>query len=450
MSDEILNYSFNTENKINDNLEIDLITDEYIKKTNSQVEDSSTNRETKELNNENKILYSPCNITCICEFLEHKKDWQKLSIWIKYINDCQINSILIPSSNQQLRQEIYYLYQSILRAKAFLFFHKQEYDKVEELIQNNNFDCKHHTILQKLWYDAHYAKTSMVRKRALCPVDKYRIRRKYPLPTSIWDGDETIYCFKQKSRRILMSYYENDRYPNPTDKKALSIQTKLSFTQVSNWFKNRRQRDRMQLKYKKEHYGQFSHFLSDTPQKIIEQKYDENVPNFPKYEKMYDNGMYNTFSNTEVKRNYNSYNKYLNPLYNINHNVTQPLNHLNPCVYSRATTPAAPITLFHQIYNHPNSDGLYSNSYETPNANLCNFERNQQTYIGKNPQNVIYNQPVLNQTCSPSRYVFNQNVCFIQSNYTHTSVIDSNSVNYNVLNHENLPFTTNSNHNFLE
>ena len=27
-------------------------------------------------------------------------------------------------------------------------------------------------------------------------VDKYRLRRKFPLPATIWDGEETVYCFK--------------------------------------------------------------------------------------------------------------------------------------------------------------------------------------------------------------------------------------------------------------
>lgn len=34
------------------------------------------------------------------------------------------------------------------------------------------------------------------------------------------------------------------RYPTPDEKKALAKRTGLTLTQVSNWFKNRRQRDR--------------------------------------------------------------------------------------------------------------------------------------------------------------------------------------------------------------
>lgn len=42
-------------------------------------------------------------------------------------------------------------------------------------------------------------------------VDKYRIRKKYPLPKTIWDGEETVYCFKEKSRNALKDCYERNR-----------------------------------------------------------------------------------------------------------------------------------------------------------------------------------------------------------------------------------------------
>ena len=75
-------------------------------------------------------------------------------------------------------------------------------------------------------------------------VDKYRLRRKYPLPKTIWDGEETVYCFKEKSRNCLKETYMVNRYPTPDEKKSLASKTGLTMTQVSNWFKNRRQRDR--------------------------------------------------------------------------------------------------------------------------------------------------------------------------------------------------------------
>lgn len=75
-------------------------------------------------------------------------------------------------------------------------------------------------------------------------VDKYRLRKKYPLPKTIWDGEETVYCFKEKSRNALKDCYTKNRYPTPDEKKVLAKKTGLTLTQVSNWFKNRRQRDR--------------------------------------------------------------------------------------------------------------------------------------------------------------------------------------------------------------
>lgn len=35
-----------------------------------------------------------------------------------------------------------------------------------------------------------------LRGRPLGAVGKYRVRRKFPLPRTIWDGEETSYCFK--------------------------------------------------------------------------------------------------------------------------------------------------------------------------------------------------------------------------------------------------------------
>lgn len=39
-------------------------------------------------------------------------------------------------------------------------------------------------------------------------------------------------------------WYAQNKYPSPHDKRQLAESTGLTLTQVSNWFKNRRQRDR--------------------------------------------------------------------------------------------------------------------------------------------------------------------------------------------------------------
>ncbi|PAV83894.1 hypothetical protein WR25_14485 [Diploscapter pachys] len=82
------------------------------------------------------------------------------------------------------------------------------------------------------------------KERELGAVCKYRIRKKNPFPATIWDGEETNYCFKSKSRNVLRDAYKKCAYPSVEDKRRLAAQTELTVTQVSNWFKNKRQRER--------------------------------------------------------------------------------------------------------------------------------------------------------------------------------------------------------------
>lgn len=123
-------------------------------------------------------------------------------------------------------------------------YHRGLYHELYSLLESHCFSPKFHTELQNLWFKAHYKEAEKVRGRPLGAVDKYRLRKKYPLPKTIWDGEETVYCFKEKSRNALKDCYINNRYPTPDEKKSLAKKTGLTLTQVSNWFKNRRQRDR--------------------------------------------------------------------------------------------------------------------------------------------------------------------------------------------------------------
>ena len=64
------------------------------------------------------------------------------------------------------------------------------------------------------------------------------------MPRTIWDGEETVYCFKATCRQALKDCYTANKYPSPEEKRALAKRTGLSITQINNWFKNRRQRDK--------------------------------------------------------------------------------------------------------------------------------------------------------------------------------------------------------------
>uniref|UniRef100_A0A0N5AW19 Homeobox domain-containing protein n=1 Tax=Syphacia muris TaxID=451379 RepID=A0A0N5AW19_9BILA len=143
--------------------------------------------------------------------------------------------------------------ESVLKAQAFIYFHQQNFKELYRILENNQFSPENHAELQKLWMKAHYTEAEKVRGRELGAVGKYRIRRKFQFPRTIWDGEETSYCFKEKSRYLLKSWYSKNPYPSPKEKKELAAETNLTVVQVSNWFKNRRQRDR--AAENKERYG---------------------------------------------------------------------------------------------------------------------------------------------------------------------------------------------------
>ncbi|XP_069562475.1 SIX homeobox 9 [Brachyistius frenatus] len=134
--------------------------------------------------------------------------------------------------------------ESVLKAKAAVAFHQGRFSDLYTLLEGFPFSPRSHPLLQQLWLRAHYMEAEGQRGRPLGAVGKYRVRRRFPLPHTIWDGEETSYCFKEKSRTLLREWYHHNPYPSTREKRELAAATGLTTTQVSNWFKNRRQRDR--------------------------------------------------------------------------------------------------------------------------------------------------------------------------------------------------------------
>ncbi|CBY12487.1 unnamed protein product [Oikopleura dioica] len=132
----------------------------------------------------------------------------------------------------------------LIRARAVVAFKQGNYRELYALIESRRFSNIHHAKLQALWLEAHYGEAEAARGRPLGPVDKYRVRKKHPFPSTIWDGEQKSHCFKERTRNTLRESYLKDPYPNPSRKRELAEATALTPTQVGNWFKNRRQRDR--------------------------------------------------------------------------------------------------------------------------------------------------------------------------------------------------------------
>ncbi|KRZ40643.1 Homeobox protein six1b, partial [Trichinella pseudospiralis] len=167
-------------------------------------------------------------VACVCEVLQQSGNVQRLARFLWSLPVCE-----------ELHNN-----ETVLRAKALVAFHNGNFKEMYQVLESHQFSPENHPKLQALWLKAHYIEAEKLRGRPLGAVGKYRVRRKFPLPRTIWDGEETSYCFKEKSRSILRDWYTHNPYPSPREKRDLAEATGLTTTQVSNWFKNRRQRDR--------------------------------------------------------------------------------------------------------------------------------------------------------------------------------------------------------------
>ncbi|KAF9813077.1 hypothetical protein SFRURICE_000037 [Spodoptera frugiperda] len=122
-------------------------------------------------------------------------------------------------------------HESVLKAKAMVAFHRGNFKELYRLLESHTFSPHNHPKLQSLWLKAHYMEAERLRGRPLGAVGKYRVRRKFPLPRTIWDGEETSYCFKEKSRSVLRDWYLHNPYPSPREKRELAETTGLTTVQ---------------------------------------------------------------------------------------------------------------------------------------------------------------------------------------------------------------------------
>lgn len=178
------------------------------------------------------LHFTPAQVARVCETLEESGDIERLG---RFLWSIPVN----PSACEALNK-----HESILRARALVSFHTGNFRDMYHILENHKFTKESHAKLQAMWLEAHYQEAEKLRGRPLGPVDKYRVRKKYPLPRTIWDGEQKTHCFKERTRNLLREWYLQDPYPNPTKKRELAQATGLTPTQVGNWFKNRRQRDR--------------------------------------------------------------------------------------------------------------------------------------------------------------------------------------------------------------
>lgn len=178
------------------------------------------------------LNFSVSQVATVCETLEESGDIERLGRFLWSL------PVAHPNIGELNKSE------AVLRARALVAYHMGNYRELYHIVESHRFTKDSHGKLQAMWLEAHYLEAEKLRGRPLGPVDKYRVRKKFPLPRTIWDGEQKTHCFKERTRSLLREWYLQDPYPNPTKKRELAQATGLTPTQVGNWFKNRRQRDR--------------------------------------------------------------------------------------------------------------------------------------------------------------------------------------------------------------
>lgn len=132
--------------------------------------------------------FSPEQVACVCEVLLQSGSMDRLSSFL-----CSLPSV---STSSHVYVSMAQSQESVLKARAAVAFHHCRFSELYALLEGNMFSPRSHPLLQQLWLRAHYMEAELQRGRPLGAVGKYRIRRKFPLPRTIWDGEETSYCFK--------------------------------------------------------------------------------------------------------------------------------------------------------------------------------------------------------------------------------------------------------------
>lgn len=126
-------------------------------------------------------------IVCISETLYRAQDRSALVRFFNY---------LAPDEYRHTRDP------SVLRARLSVLLLEGQYEEMYAILKSCHFDSKYHDELQEFWWKAHYAELESQRGKPLGAVEKYRLRKKFPPPFTIWDGEETIYSFKENSRKV--------------------------------------------------------------------------------------------------------------------------------------------------------------------------------------------------------------------------------------------------------
>ena len=157
------------------------------------------------------LQFTAQQIAQVCETLEESGDVERLGRFLWSLAGANPAALEVLDGHE-----------TVTRARCLVAFHVGDYRELYRLLESRKFGRDSHPRLQTLWLEAHYAEAERLRGRPLGPVDKYRVRKKFPLPRTIWDGEQKTHCFKERTRNLLRDWYLQDPYPNPAKKRELA------------------------------------------------------------------------------------------------------------------------------------------------------------------------------------------------------------------------------------
>lgn len=141
------------------------------------------------------LNFTVSQVAAVCETLEESGDIERLGRFLWSL------PVAHPNCADLSKNE------SVLRARSLVAFHSGNFRELYHILENHRFTKGSHQKLQAMWLEAHYQEAEKLRGRPLGPVDKYRVRKKYPLPRTIWDGEQKTHCFKERTRSLLREWY---------------------------------------------------------------------------------------------------------------------------------------------------------------------------------------------------------------------------------------------------
>ncbi|KAL1460596.1 hypothetical protein WDU94_012570 [Cyamophila willieti] len=121
-------------------------------------------------------------VACVCEVLQQSGNIERLGRFLWSLPACE-----------KLHKN-----ESVLKAKAMVAFHRGNFKDLYRILESHQFSPHNHP-------------------------------------------NATLFA---SPLSVLRDWYTHNPYPSPREKRELAEATGLTTTQVSNWFKNRRQRDR--------------------------------------------------------------------------------------------------------------------------------------------------------------------------------------------------------------